>query len=320
MIKKITKKCLELAQFINYVPPPFQLIIEITHKCNLSCGGCPRDMGGLSPVDMSYNNFVNIVDQIPQLQRIVFVGRGEPFINPDFFQMLNYIKNKQISITTNGTMLTKYKRNILELPKLELVVSYDDKHGVHLNVKDFDNVVLQAMLGHCSIMQVLLEAEEIRAKKVSFIYPIGFMGNNVKPLDYWYDVYNMIQLWSRKTKIEVSIPSINPTRDKCLEPWYSLRVGITGDVYPCCYIYNGPEWTETWNGYTIEPSQKNYKMGNMLSGRLKHFWNGNKYTNLRKYIASIRTGYSISNEELQTKRTSTSNFCETCLYKWGRAC
>src|SRR5713101_736348 len=61
--------------------PPVCLYLETTNRCNLLCTTCPRTYEELEPpADMSWELFTSIVDQIPNLQRAVLHGVGEPML------------------------------------------------------------------------------------------------------------------------------------------------------------------------------------------------------------------------------------------------
>ena len=56
--------------------PPVCLYLEVTNRCNLLCETCPRTFETLEPpADMSWELFTKIVDQVPNVARVVFAGR-----------------------------------------------------------------------------------------------------------------------------------------------------------------------------------------------------------------------------------------------------
>ena len=60
---------------------PVCVYLETTNRCNLLCATCPRTYAELEPpADMSWELFTSIVDQIPDLQRAVLHGVGEPML------------------------------------------------------------------------------------------------------------------------------------------------------------------------------------------------------------------------------------------------
>src|SRR5262245_7362150 len=65
----------------NATTRPVCVYLETTNRCNLLCTTCPRTYEELEPpADMSWQLFTSIVDQIPDLQRAVLHGVGEPML------------------------------------------------------------------------------------------------------------------------------------------------------------------------------------------------------------------------------------------------
>ena len=55
---------------------PVCLYLETTNRCNLLCTTCPRTYADLEPqADMSWELFTRIVDQVPNIARVV-LARG----------------------------------------------------------------------------------------------------------------------------------------------------------------------------------------------------------------------------------------------------
>jgi MoaA/NifB/PqqE/SkfB family radical SAM enzyme len=88
--------------------PPVCLYLEITNRCNLLCETCPRTFETLEPpADMSWALFTRIVDQVPEIARVVLHGVGEPMLVKDLPRMIRYLKARgtYVLFNTNGTLL-----------------------------------------------------------------------------------------------------------------------------------------------------------------------------------------------------------------------
>src|SRR2546421_8619723 len=86
--------------------PPVCLYLEVTNRCNLLCTTCPRTYEELEPpADMSWDLFVKIVDQVPDLSRAVLHGVGEPMLVKGLPKMVRYLKDRDVHVlfNTNGT-------------------------------------------------------------------------------------------------------------------------------------------------------------------------------------------------------------------------
>src|SRR3982074_1104736 len=108
---------------------PVCLYLETTNRCNLLCTTCPRTYEELEPpADMSWDLFTSIVDQIPDLQRAVLHGVGEPMLVKNLPKMVRYLKARgtYVLFNTNGTVLNeKNGRALIDAGLDELRVSLD---------------------------------------------------------------------------------------------------------------------------------------------------------------------------------------------------
>lgn len=108
---------------------PVCLYLETTNRCNLLCTTCPRTYAELEPpADMSWELFTSIVDQIPNLNRAVLHGVGEPMLVKHLPRMVRYLKDRgtYVLFNTNGTVLNeKNGRALIEADLDELRVSFD---------------------------------------------------------------------------------------------------------------------------------------------------------------------------------------------------
>jgi MoaA/NifB/PqqE/SkfB family radical SAM enzyme len=109
--------------------PPVCVYLETTNRCNLLCTTCPRTYEELEPpADMSWQLFTSIVDQIPNVQRAVLHGVGEPMLVKNLPKMVRYLKDRgtYVLFNTNGTVLNdRNGRALIEAGLDELRVSLD---------------------------------------------------------------------------------------------------------------------------------------------------------------------------------------------------
>jgi MoaA/NifB/PqqE/SkfB family radical SAM enzyme len=108
---------------------PVCLYLEVTNRCNLLCETCPRTFEDLeSPADMSWELFTSIVDQVPDIARVVLHGVGEPMMVRHLPRMIRYLKDRgtYVLFNTNGTLLSPKKdRELIDTRLDELRVSLD---------------------------------------------------------------------------------------------------------------------------------------------------------------------------------------------------
>jgi MoaA/NifB/PqqE/SkfB family radical SAM enzyme len=108
---------------------PVCLYLETTNRCNLLCTTCPRTYEDLEPpADMSWELFTSIVEQVPNLQRAVLHGVGEPMLVKHLPRMVRHLKDRgtYVLFNTNGTVLNERNgRALIEAELDELRVSLD---------------------------------------------------------------------------------------------------------------------------------------------------------------------------------------------------
>jgi MoaA/NifB/PqqE/SkfB family radical SAM enzyme len=112
-------------------PLPRELQVEVTGACNLACRMCLvryRPKLGKSEGAMCFHTFKELVDQLPDLEKLTLQGLGEPLLAPDLFRMVEYAAARGIRIgfNTNGTLLTAVRsRRLVEAGLSWLHVSLD---------------------------------------------------------------------------------------------------------------------------------------------------------------------------------------------------
>jgi radical SAM protein with 4Fe4S-binding SPASM domain len=129
---------------------PVCLYLEVTNRCNLLCTTCPRTFAELEPeADMSWELFTRIVDQVPDIARVVLHGVGEPMLVKELPRMVRYLKARgaYVLFNTNGTVLTARKgRELADGGLDELRVSLDAadaKTFLLIRGKDYFNRIVK---------------------------------------------------------------------------------------------------------------------------------------------------------------------------------
>jgi MoaA/NifB/PqqE/SkfB family radical SAM enzyme len=88
---------------------PRVVFIEVTNRCNLLCETCPRTYFTREPLrSLTFDEFVFVAEQFPEMQRAVLHGIGEPLLNRDLPQIIAYLKARGVEtlFNSNGTLLT----------------------------------------------------------------------------------------------------------------------------------------------------------------------------------------------------------------------
>ena len=182
---------------------PLQLTCYITDTCTLNCNFCPhhsmyrnRDYPYLhNPLEnMTLPNFERIIDLIPHTPRISLCGVGEPFLNRDIYNMIDYaIKRKKlVLIITNGTLLKDHideivKRKIFGI-NISLNCTNQDEFRKLTNstAHEFDEIV-------SNIQELIHKAKKNNIKtSLSFVVSRSRLHDIEKTLAYVNDTFRGI--------------------------------------------------------------------------------------------------------------------------------
>ena len=83
---------------------PISVSIEPTTSCNLRCPECPSGLRSFTrPTGMLQKNFFKeTIDQLhKELMYLVFYFQGEPYLNPEFLEMVKYASEHKIYTATS---------------------------------------------------------------------------------------------------------------------------------------------------------------------------------------------------------------------------
>jgi MoaA/NifB/PqqE/SkfB family radical SAM enzyme len=88
--------------------PPDELYLEVTNRCNLTCATCPQSWGmSEASADLTPERAKQILDQVPEVRRVVLHGIGEPTLNPLLPDIIALVKSRgaYALFNTNGLTL-----------------------------------------------------------------------------------------------------------------------------------------------------------------------------------------------------------------------
>jgi MoaA/NifB/PqqE/SkfB family radical SAM enzyme len=108
---------------------PRNVFIEVTNHCNLLCETCPRTFVSYEqPQTLSWDNFLRVAAQFPEMERAVLHGIGEPLLNKELDRMIAHLKTRGVFVlfNTNATLLdAAWARKLIAAGLDELRVSID---------------------------------------------------------------------------------------------------------------------------------------------------------------------------------------------------
>ena len=111
-----------LARGPNMASTPRVVFIEVTNRCNLLCETCPRTYFTREPLkSLSYDEFLHIAEQFPEMRRCTLHGIGEPLLNRALPRMIAYLKARGVEVlfNSNGALLTSAWQEALVRSELD---------------------------------------------------------------------------------------------------------------------------------------------------------------------------------------------------------
>jgi radical SAM protein with 4Fe4S-binding SPASM domain len=284
---------------------PFAISIEPTTACNLGCPECPS---GLRQFNRKTGNlkldlFTKVIDQMKEhLIYLTFYFQGEPYINPDFLDMVKYANQSKIytSTSTNAHFLnTDNAIRTIESGLDKLIVSVDgttqevyEKYringdlnkaldGIREIVKWKDKlnsnkpkVVMQFLVvkhNEHQINEAKKLAKIVGADSIQFKTAQIYDYVNGSPLIPDLDKYSRYKM-NRNGKYEIK----NRLSNQCWRMWHSCVITWDGQVVPCCF-----------------DKDAKYKLGNLSNQSFDEIWYSEDYMNFRNSILKSRKQVDI---------------------------
>ena len=284
---------------------PFNISIEPTTTCNLGCPECPsglksftRDTGTLDI--LFYKRLLNEVHQ--DLLYLYFYFQGEPYLHPQFLQLVQSAASKGIyTVTsTNAHFLTPRKaKETVESGLDRILISIDGvtqesyesyRIGGKLEkvIEGTKNLVeakkdLKSSTPHIIIQFLVVKPNEHEIPQILALgEELGVDEVKLKTAQI-YDYQNgsdlipTIDKYSRyRKKADGSYAIKNEMANKCWKLWHSCVVTWDGKVVPCCF-----------------DKDAKYTMGNLKEQNLRSIWANSSYENFRKQLVDDRKSIDI---------------------------
>ncbi|NOZ46887.1 MAG: radical SAM protein [Chlorobi bacterium] len=242
---------------------PASIAIEPTTNCNLQCPECPsglkqftRKTGNIN-IDLYRsvieNAYINLI-------YLLLYFQGEPFLHPDFFDLIKIAKKKNIytATSTNAHFLTKKNsRKIIESGLDRIIISIDGATQASYEKYRIGGNLEKVLEGTKNLIEI---RKEMKAKKPYVIFQIIVFRSNENEIEkikniakqlgvdsikiktaqfYNLDSTNHLipvnRKFTRYKKQNNSYVVKNKLPNKCWRSWYSSVITIDGTVVPCCF-------------------------------------------------------------------------------------
>jgi radical SAM protein with 4Fe4S-binding SPASM domain len=243
---------------------PFNISVEPTTQCNLSCPECPSGLKSFTrPTGQLEEAFYyDLIEQLDKtLIYLYFYFQGEPYLHPRFTDLVRYASQRGIyTVTsTNAHYLTERRaRETIEAGLDRILISIDGTtqevyeqyriggslHKVLAGTRALVNMRRQMGVSHPHIIfqyLVVRPNEHQIAEVYALAKDIGVDEVHLKTAQlYDYQQGNplmpTIDQYSRySSKPDGSYQLKNPLANHCWKLWHSCVVTWDGKVVPCCF-------------------------------------------------------------------------------------
>lgn len=227
-----------------------KIYIEITNKCNLNCSFCSKS--NKIKKEMSTDQFEYILKEINNYTDYIYLHvKGEPLLHSCFKDILNISKkyNKQVNITTNGTLL---KSKVKDIVTSNVVRQINISMQSMTNKTYLDDILdsVNYILNNSNIQVVLRfwalknnQFSNLQNDIIKRIVTYFNLDNNIlKEIDEQSNIILRKRLYINKESLFIW-PSLENNYYNEVGKCYGLKthVGILSDgtVVPCCLDSEG---------------------------------------------------------------------------------
>lgn len=295
-----------------------KLYLELTNRCNLNCSMCYRKAWHQETVDMSpevLKRCLEQIDLLPSIKEIVLGGIGEPTFFPQVENVMHILKDKYITLTTNGTIMHESMVDTIVETVDNVVISMDGMSEVFYSIRQFslDQIILnikaineakkqrksqtplisfQMVISKTNkdeILQVIDLAASLNVSKVIL--------SNIMPATKEDEALVLYTRYENEEikKLFLRVQNHAEVRGVAVKrPEYQLKterrcksitedatmVTASGDIVPCYRLAH--ESTEFVFGRGKEIIAHSF--GNIIENSLKEIWDSSSYTSFRKTV------------------------------------
>ncbi len=284
---------------------PFSLSIEPTTACNLGCPECPSGLKQFSrPTGkLSHELHNKILDEVSKsVFYINYYFQGEPFLHPDFLQLIRDAKKRKMytATSTNGHFIDQKKAEEVVQSGLDrLIISLDG-----LTQKSYEQYRINGKLDTVlEATKYIVEAKEkLKSKTPHLIFQFLAVSANEQDIPnlfskakelkvdevriktaqfYEFENGNALmpsnEKYSRYTKgIDGKYRLKNRMKNECWRMWSGSVITWDGKAVPCCFDKDAV-----------------HRLGDLNEHTFQEIWNSEAYSSFRKSVFSNRQEIDI---------------------------
>lgn len=284
---------------------PISISIEPTTSCNLRCPECPSGLRAFSrPTGMMNESlYKNAIDQLAStLSYLTFYFQGEPYLHPQFLDMVRYASAKKIytATSTNAHFLKgDVARQTVESGLDRLIISIDGTTqetyesyrvggSLHKVLEGTENIlhwkkVLNQKKLHVVFQFLVVKPNEHQVGEVySLAEKLGVdqvVLKTAQIYDYQHgsELIPTQQQYARyKKNIDGTYVFKNKLLNHCWKMWHSCVVTWDGKIVPCCF-----------------DKDAHFVLGDLNKDTFAEIWKSDKYNMFRTSLLNSRSEIEI---------------------------
>ena len=284
---------------------PISISFEPTTSCNLRCPECPSGLRSFTrPTGMLEKDFFKeTIDQLSKdLFYLVFYFQGEPYLNPDFLDMVRYASKKRIytATSTNAHFLSSdIAKRTVESGLDRLIISIDGttqevyqqyRVGGNLSkvIEGTRNILywkkqLKSRTPFVIFQFLVVKPNEHQVEEVRKLgKELGVNAvwlKTAQVYDYENDPNQLIpsnEKYSRYHKTENGYRYKGRLHNHCWRLWHDPVITWDGLVAPCCF-----------------DKDASHQLGDLKKKSFKEIWKNGEYSMFRTRILKGRKNIDI---------------------------
>jgi len=285
---------------------PISLSFEPTTSCNLRCPECPSGLRAFTrPTGMlSRNFFEETIDQMArELCYLVFYFQGEPYLHPNFLEMVQYAAAKKIytATSTNAHYLNdKNAQKTVESGLDRLIISIDGTSQEVYQQYRVGGKLEKVLEGARNIVKW---KKELKSKTPFVIFQFLVVRPNEHQIDEVKSLAKEIgvdDVWLKTAQVYDFGNDPNaliPTKDQ----YSRYRKNAAGEMQfkgklsnHCWRLWHDP--VITWDGLVVPccfDKDAQHRMGDLRTQSFREIWSGADYKNFRSRLLEGRKNIDI---------------------------
>jgi tungsten cofactor oxidoreducase radical SAM maturase len=295
-----------------------KIYLELTNKCNLNCVMCYRKAWHEALKDMTKEHLIKCVQEIKEssvVEEVVLGGIGEPTFSESIEWVIEELGEKNLTITTNGTLMNDTLLQLVTNNVKKLVISIDGVGDTFYAIRHFP---LEDVLK--SLDQVNTLKEKLKSTTPVIVFQMVLSAQNYTQIEAVIDIAHrykadevilsnlipsaiedveltMVKMYEKEPlatrlklankhalskRITLHLPEIRmKTERHCrfIED-ETMMITVDGCIVPCYrFAHDGAEVV-----FGRLKEIKTHSFGHIANQKLEEIWKSEEYVNYRQMV------------------------------------